>query len=392
MRLHSKYLPLRSISIAPTRAYMTHVASAVTLCAFAAGPALAQNFAIKGDKGGQITAQPVATFDEPWAMTFLPDGALLVTTRPGKLFRVSQDGARSEIGVPFKVAHNGQGGLGDVVLHPNFRTNGFVYLSYAEATGQGGTASAAVVRAKLDLTDKGGTLSDIRKIWTQRPAVTGGGHYSHRIAFGPDGKMFITAGDRQKLTPAQDFAQALGKIIRLNDDGSVPADNPYQDRGELAKSFWSMGHRNLLGIAFDASGRLWSHEMGPRHGDELNLIVKGRNYGWPLVSQGRHYSGQSIPAHNTRPEFAPPKAFWVPAISPAGLTIYNGDLFKGWKGHALIGGLSSQALVRVAIEGESAREAERYSWGKRVREVEQGPDGALWVLEDGRGRLLKLTP
>jgi len=185
----------------------------------------------------------------------------------------------------------------------------------------------------------------------------------------------------------------LGKVIRLNDDGSVPPDNPWQDKGELARTFWSMGHRNLLGLAFDAEGRLWNHEMGPRHGDELNLVEPGNNYGWPVVSYGDHYSGATIPDHDTRPEFAHPKAWWVPAISPAGLTIYSGDMFPDWKGDALIGGLSSQALVRVDIDGAQAKEAARYEWGERVRETEQGPDGALWVLEDGSGgRLLRLTP
>ena len=236
-------------------------------------------------------------------------------------------------------------------------------------------------------------LTGVERIWVQEPKVSGNGHFSHRIAFGQDGKLFITSGDRQKQTPAQDFEQALGKIIRLNEDGTVPADNPWQDNGELAKTFWSTGHRNMLGIAFDAEGRLWTHEMGPRHGDELNHVEPGKNHGWPVVSYGDNYSGVPIPDHDTRPEFEAPEAWWVPAISPAGLTIYSGDLFANWKGDALIGGLSSQALVHVEIDGTTAREAERFSWGERVRETEQGPDGALWVLEDGSGgRLLKLTP
>lgn len=368
--------------------------SAAAILAFMAGApaAHAQSFTIKGDKGSTIKAQPVASFDEPWAMTFLPDGTMLVTTKPGKLFHVTQDGKKSEVAGMWEVAYAGQGGLGDVVLHPDFRNNRLVYISYAEPAS-GGRAAAAVVRARLET--KGGQLrlTNREKIWTQKPAVYGGGHYSHRIAFGPGGKLFITAGDRQKLTPAQDLDQALGKIIRLNDDGSVPPDNPWQDRGELAKTYWSMGHRNMLGIAFDAQGRLWVHEMGPRHGDELNLIQKGKNYGWPVVSNGRHYSGQPIPDHKTRPEFEAPKAFWVPAISPAGFTIYNGKMFGDWRGNGFIGGLSSRSLVRVAFNGTNAREAERFSWGKRVREVETGPNGALWVLEDrSGGRLLKLTP
>ncbi|MEL6748083.1 MAG: PQQ-dependent sugar dehydrogenase, partial [Pseudomonadota bacterium] len=234
-------------------------------------------------------------------------------------------------------------------------------------------------------------LTDLERIWTQTPKKRSGRHFSHRLLFDRDGMLFITSGDRGEQTPAQDFQQALGKLIRLNADGSVPSDNPFQDRGDLAKSYWSVGHRNQLGIALDAQGRIWAHEMGPRHGDELNLIVRGENYGWPTVSNGDNYSGRPIPDHNTQPQFEKPKAYWVPAISPAGLIIYSGDTFADWQGDALIGGLSSQALVRVDIDDTAATEAERFTWGARVREVEQGPDGAIWVLEDG-GRLLRLTP
>lgn len=329
-------------------------------------------------------------------MTFLPDGRILITEKKGRLFVLTQEGEKSEpiAGVP-KVAYGGQGGLGDVVLHPEYADNNTIYLSYAEA-GEGDVRGAAVMRATLALNGEGGELRGQEVIWRQEPKVTGSGHYAHRIAFADDGYMFVTSGDRQKFTPAQDMQQNLGKVVRLNDDGSLPPDNPFADRGGVAAQIWSLGHRNPLGISFDADGRLWAHEMGPRHGDELNLIIRGENYGYPVVSNGNHYDGRDIPDHDTRPEFEAPKEFWVPAISPAGLMIYSGDLFPDWQGNLFLGGLSSAALIRVEIDGESAAEAERFDMGQRIREVEQGPDGAIWLLEDERdgegGRLLKLTP
>jgi len=341
---------------------------------------------------------PVATLDEPWAMTFLPDGRLLVTEKKGRLLVVTREGEQSQpvAGVP-EVAYGGQGGLGDVVLHPEFADNGTIYLSYAEG-GEGDVRGGAVMRATLTLGEKGGSLSNQQVIWRQDPKVTGRGHYAHRIAFSRDGFMFVTSGDRQKFTPAQDMQQNLGKIVRLNEDGSVPSDNPFSTQAGVAEQVWTLGHRNPLGIAFDDEGRLWAQEMGPRHGDELNLIVRGENYGYPIVSNGNHYDGRDIPDHDTRPEFEAPKVFWVPAISPAGLIIYSGDMFPDWKGDAFLGGLSSEALIRVEISGDSAAEAERFKMGERIREVEQGPDGAIWLLEDEDddggegGRLLRLTP
>ena len=344
-----------------------------------------------------FNATPVAQFNEPWAMTFLPDGRLLVTEKPGRVLIVTQDGDKSDPlpGVP-DVDYGGQGGLGDVVLHPDFESNSVVYLSYVEA-GEDDTRGAALARGMLTLDDNGGgALHDMTVIWRQDPKVTGRGHYSHRIAFSPDGYLFISSGDRQKFDPAQDMNMNLGKVIRLHDDGSVPDDNPFADQGGVTAQIWSLGHRNLLGLAFDSQGRLWNQEMGPRHGDELNLVKRGRNYGYPIVSNGDHYSGEEIPDHDTRPEFEAPKAFWVPAISPGGLMFYDGDMFPDWKGNAFIGGLGSMSLVRVEFDGEEAHEAERFEMGRRIREEEQGPDGAIWILEDedeGQGgRLLKLTP
>lgn len=353
-------------------------------------------FTTEGSAGSTLTATKIAQFDRPWAMSFISNSELLVTTRPGKLFLVTTDGTRRAVrGVP-RVVVGGQGGMGDVVPHPDFAKNGLIYLSFVESRDGGATRGAAVVRGTLVRGNRP-ALTNLQRIWSQHPHRPGSGHFSHKIAFGPKGsaqagKLFITSGDRQEQTPAQRWDMALGKIIRLNDDGTIPKDNPFQDQGDLAKSFWTLGHRNLLGIAFDAGGRLWTHEMGPRHGDELNLIKKGRNYGWPVVSMGDNYSGKAIPDHDTRPEFAAPAAFWVPSIAPSGLAIYDGDMFPGWRGDGLIGGLVSRALIRVKINGDTAREVERFSWDRRLRDVEQGPDGALWVLEDRKGgRLLRLT-
>ncbi|WP_312320929.1 PQQ-dependent sugar dehydrogenase [Stenotrophomonas sp.] len=377
---------LLTLALAATPALFT------TACVAAGPTAAAAPVIQKAD--WPFTATEVARFDQPWAMAFLPDGSLLVTEKEGALqhFNV-QTGKRAAItGLP-KVAYGGQGGMGDVLPHPDFAKNGWLYVSYAEE-GEGDTRGAAVARAKLVLAaDGSGTLQDFKVIWRQTPKVTGKGHYGHRLAFGPDGKLWITSSERQKFDPAQDMSGNLGKIIRLNDDGSVPSDNPFASQGGVAAQAWSIGHRNALGIAFDARGKLWVHEMGPAGGDELNLIVRGKNYGYPIVSNGNHYDGREIPDHSTRPEFEAPKITWTPVISPAGFIIYNGSQFPQWKGSGFIGGLSSTSLVRVAFDGDNAKEAERFAMGERIREVEQGPDGAIWVLEDGsKARLLKLTP
>jgi glucose/arabinose dehydrogenase len=348
---------------------------------------------IDGTAGSKLSAQSFGTFNEPWAMTFLPDGNLLITEKKGTLllFQVDDRSKTPVANVP-QVAYGGQGGLGDIILHPEYAQNHWVYLSYAEEDASG-KRGAVVARARLRLPSAAPKLEDLEVIWRQHPKVTGDGHYSHRLAFSLDGHLFITSGERQKQSPAQSWDQNLGKIIRLHPDGSVPSDNPFQNKGELAKTFWTIGHRNMLGIAFDSHGQLWVHEMGPRHGDELNLIIRGGNYGWPLVSWGNHYSGIPIPDHDTRPEFNAPALYWVPTVAPSGLIIYSGSMFPQWQGNAFLGGLRSQSLVRITFQGDRAQEAERFAMGQRIREVEQGPQGAIWVLEDEQGgRLLRLTP
>lgn len=348
--------------------------------------------------------EEVASFDQPWSMAFLPDGNFLVTEKPGKMFLMNQAGETlSEIsGVP-EVAYGGQGGLGDIAIHPDFNENKTVYVSFAEE-GENDTRGAVVIKATLDLTEEGGALSNLEYIWRQVPKVTGRGHYAHRMAFSEDGYLFISSGDRQKFDPAQDMTSNMGKIIRLNDDGSIPTDNPFYNDGGVAAEVWSLGHRNPLGIDFDADGKLWNIEMGPRGGDELNLVLKGEDYGYPTVSNGIHYNGSNIPNHDTRPEFEEPKEWWgdgysIPVISPSSFVIYQGDLFYDWQGSGFISGLSSESLIRVQFDGDSAKEIERFDMGRRIRSVEEGPDGALWLLEDyprrqdtSKGRLLRLTP
>ena len=348
--------------------------------------------------------EEVASFDQPWSMAFLPDGNFLVTEKPGKMFLMNQAGETlSEIsGVP-EVAYGGQGGLGDVAIHPDFNENKTVYVSFAEE-GENDTRGAVVIKATLDLTEEGGALTNLEYIWRQVPKVTGRGHYAHRMAFSRDGYLFISSGDRQKFDPAQDMTSNMGKIIRLNDDGSIPTDNPFYNDGGVAAEVWSLGHRNPLGIDFDADGKLWNIEMGPRGGDELNLVLKGEDYGYPTVSNGIHYNGSNIPNHDTRPEFEEPKEWWgdgysIPVISPSSFVIYQGNLFGDWQGSGFISGLSSESLIRVQFDGDSAKEIERFDMGRRIRSVEEGPDGALWLLEDyprrqdtSKGRLLRLTP
>jgi len=330
----------------------------------------------------------VADFDSPWAMTFLPDGRMLVTEKRGQLLLVSADGkSRQVVSGTLPVDSEGQGALMDVVLAPGFAQNQLVYFSFSER-GEGGKG-VALARGKL----AGNRLEGVEVIHRAHPYVPGSGHYSGRIAFSPDGQyLFYTNGERQKFEPAQDPKASLGKVLRLTLDGKPAPGNPLAAKG-FDPAVWSYGHRNLLGIAFDADGRLWEQEMGPKGGDEVNLIEPGRNYGWPRVSNGSHYDGRDIPDHAPGDGYEPPKVWWNPVISPGGLMIYSGKLFPQWRGDAFIGGLSSEALIRVDLDGASAKKGDQWPMGARIREVEQGPDGAIYLLEDGdEGRLLKLTP
>jgi len=390
---------------------MNVLACALVSAAFATG-ACAADLDIEGDAGTLLGGTVLETFDSPWAMTFLPDGRALVSEKGGTLWLLDENGSKlGTIGNTPEVQPMGQGGMGDIIVAPDFADSGTIYLSFVERDPDDGQLSGAVVeRAMLSTTDEGGTLEDRTRIWEQVPKVTGNGHYSHRLLAAPDGQhLFITSGERQKFSPAQNMSSNLGKIVRLNLDGSTPEDNPFFGNGGIADTVWTLGHRNVLGIDVDADGQLWAHEMGPKGGDELNRIVRSENYGYPEVSEGSHYSGEPIPSHDTNLAYENPALSWSPVISPSGFVIYDGDRFSDWQDNGLIGGLSSQALIRVRFERAEldntgapasdeametvATEAERYSWGKRIREVEQGPDGAVYVLEDqDGGRLVKLEP
>lgn len=376
-----------------TRKSVLAVVSPLTLLAASCSHAATGDSA--SERAGQKTLaglqiDDMATFDEPWAMAFLPGTPYVLITEKKGALKLWQQGqpARSVMGVP-KVDYGGQGGFGDVQPAPDFAQSRVIYLSWAEA-GANDTRGAAVATAKLAFDQGNPRLENLKIIWRQVPKTTGRGQYGHRITFSPDGRyLYVSSGERQKKTPAQDMASNLGKVVRLNLDGSPAPGNPFADKGGVTAQVWSLGHRNPLGLKFDLQGQLWEVEHGPRGGDELNLIKPGRNYGWPLVSNGDNYDGTPIPRHATRPDLTAPVISWTPVIGPGDMTFVSSDKFPTWRGNALIAGLVCQCLVRVAFDGEAAHEMERIPMGARMREVVQGPDGAIWVLEDGEDACLR---
>ncbi|CAO3357574.1 PQQ-dependent sugar dehydrogenase [Azospirillum melinis] len=368
-----------AIPLAPAQAQQAGNAQTVKTVRTSAGPVAVSRVA-----GG---------LERPWGIDFLPDGRALVTEKPGRLRIMARDGSLSSplAGTP-KVFNQGQGGLMDVAVDPDFARNRVIYLAYAEP-GDGGTAGTALARGTLG--ERG--IEDLHVIFRQSPKVDGGNHFGTRIAFAPDGHLFLTLGERYKFDPAQARDNTLGKVVRLNRDGSLPKDNPFAGEGTTAGAVWSYGHRNIEAAAIDPrSGALWIAEMGPMGGDELNRPEAGRNYGWPLVSWGKHYDGRDIPDPPTRKEFTDAVIHWTPVISPSGMAFYTGGLFRDWQGSALIGGLSAKGLVRVAIDGTGgtgAREVERIPLDARIRDVAQGPDDALYVITDAAdGEVLRLAP
>ncbi|MGF1633933.1 MAG: PQQ-dependent sugar dehydrogenase [Phycisphaerae bacterium] len=373
----------------PAAAFVGFVATAIS-CGPAAGQRANEVESVMTDAGAISVQKVVGGLNHPWGMAFLPDGRILLTERAGQL-RIFAEGELSDPveGVP-EVWANGQGGLLDVVLDPSFEENRYVYLSYAKP-GPDGKAATALGRGKLTDDDK---LDGFEDIFVQEPWVDGPNHFGSRIVFRTDGTLFLTLGERYQFDPAQDLENHLGTVIRLNPDGSVPKDNPFVDDEAAKPEIWSYGHRNIQAAAIDPlSGELWIAEMGPLGGDELNQPEAGKNYGWPVVSWGINYDGTDIPDPPTRPEFADAVRHWSPVVSPSGMVFYNGDTFEAWQGSFLIGGLSSQQVRRVVVKDGQVTKEEQIPLPARIREVEQGPDGRVYVLTDrADGELWRFEP
>ena len=331
----------------------------------------------------------------PWGMAFLPDGRVLVTERPGRMRLVGRDGKVSAPleGVP-AVAAGGQGGLLDVALSPDFGSSKLIFLSYAEPR-QGGRATS-VARARLELEGDGGRLEDVEVIFRQQPAAFGAMHFGSRLVFARDGNLFVTLGERGQRDKAQDLGTHYGKVVRIRPDGSIPPDNPFVGRAGALPEIWSFGHRNVQsGAIHPATGKLWTVEHGARGGDEVNIPVAGRNYGWPAITYGRDYSGLTIGEGTAKAGMEQPIYYWDPSIAPSGMAFYTGSLFPEWKGNLFVGALRAQALHRLVLDGERVVGEEELlsDLGERIRDVRSGPDGALWLLTDSpRGRVLRLVP
>jgi glucose/arabinose dehydrogenase len=371
-----------------------------------------------------FTMTQVAEFNLPWRIAFLPDGRMLVTEKVGPVWLVTQQGVKTPVKNVPAVLSQGQGGMLGIYTSPNYASDHNVYLTYSEP-GDGGS-SLALARAKLSIGADSASLDDLQVIWHDG-ARGRGGQFGAAVAFSPDKKyLFLTVGDRQRMTPAQDPNSPLGKILRLTLDGKPAPGNPQAGKAgaptldiinpprntEVAKTAptvstytfpspnltpaetWTMGHRTPYGLAFGPDGRLWELEHGPRGGDELNLIEPGRNYGWPLVSYAVNYDGTPIPSPDTRPDLAKPVIYWTPVIAPGNFTFYNGAMFPSWKGSALIGGMATRTLSRISFDAEGGPSpAERWDVGQQIRDVAVAPDGAVWVIANSRtGGLFRITP
>jgi glucose/arabinose dehydrogenase len=365
------------------------------LAVFFAAPVLAQPADVMSSEKTKFKVETMAAgLENPWAITFLPDGRKLITERPGKLRLLDKDGKLSEVpGVP-EVAAVGQGGFLDVVLAPDFEKSRRIYFTFAEPRGI--VNGTAVAHARLAGEGGKSKLEDVTVIFRMEPGRGGGFHFGSRLAFAPDGNLFVTLGERNAMQPAQDLTGHLGKVVRIAPDGSVPKDNPFVKREDVRPEIWSYGHRNPQGAAIHpVSGKLWTNEHGARGGDEINIPEAGKNYGWPVISYGRHYSGAKIGEGTHKEGMEQPIHYWDPSIGPSGMAFYTGDAFPAWKGNLFIGAMPLRHLQRLELDGEKVVHEERLliGLGERIRDVRQAPDGTIWVLTDGRsGRALRLSP
>jgi glucose/arabinose dehydrogenase len=376
-----------------------HSLPAAALFLSLAAPALAQDV-IKSQKESFRVETIASGLENPWALAFLPDGRMLVTERPGRLRIVSKDGKLSDpvANLP-KVAAVGQGGLLDIVLAPDFSQSHRLYFTFAEPRGANGAVnpnSTSAASARF-VEDKGtAKLEDVKVIFRQEPAAGGGFHFGSRIAIARDGTLFITTGERNLKTPSQDLKQDLGKVIHINADGTIPKDNPFVGRKDARPEIWSYGHRNIQGAAIHPStGKLWINEHGPKGGDEINIPLAGKNYGWPVIGFGVDYSGAVIHESTEKPGMEQPIHHWTPSIAPSGMAFYTADAFPNWRGNLFSGALALTHLNRIELDGEKVVKEERLlgDLGLRIRDVRQGPDGYLYLLSDARnGKLLRLVP
>ncbi len=401
------------------------------VCVAALGLTLAASQGDAQINAGNLPSTPmpfnmteVASFNLPWRIAFLPDGRMLITEKVGPVWLVTQKGEKTPVTGAPKVLYGGQGGMLGVFVSPHYAQDHSVYLTYSEPN-EGGS-SLALAKATLSLAGNKASLENLKVIWHD-PAGGKGGQFGAQVAFAPDGNsLFLTSGDRQRFWPAQESDAPLGKIFHLTLDGKASPDNPmygaigggsfpvtdppkdteagktapvirtyvYPGRNETLSETWTTGHRTPYGLAFAPNGELWEMEHGPKAGDELNLIKKGQNYGWPLVEYGPNYNGVPIPSPDTRPDLTKPVIYWAPVIAPGALTFYNGNMFPQWKGSAFVSGMKTESLSRITFDGQGhAKPAERWDMGHRMRDMEVAPDGAMWVIEDANpGGLYRLTP